>query len=178
MASLPDQDINTGLYIGTTTPFDVAQLYEVDVDSPQFIELLVRLYQTVNEVALSLNLKDSAYYVQEEFVNGQLYFSPTTMTINEPDKLRGVFRKVINTGALAAGVTNTNHGLTPATTWKFTRIYGAASNTGTTTYVPLPFSGVGVGNILVLVNATQVVINNGSGMTFTDSYVVLEYVKS
>lgn len=171
---VPDQQINTGSYIPTTSVFDVSAIYETDITSPEFKELLVRLYQNVNNIAVALNTKDSAYYIQEEFVNGQLFFNPAS---SNPLDLRGDFRKLINIGALGAGVTNTNHNLAITSTWKFTRIYGTASNTGTLNYYPLPFAGAAGNNIELRVNGTQVVINNNSGATFTDCYVILEYVK-
>lgn len=175
MGYIPDQRINTGSYIPTTSVWDVTQLYQTEVTSPEFKELIVRLYQNINNIALALNTKDSGYYVEEEFVTGQVWFNPNSTDLNA---LRSCFRKVINIGALAAGVKSVNHGIAITNTFKFTSIRGAASNTGTLIFVPLPFAGVGIGNISVTVNATQVVINNGSGSTFTDSYVILEYVKN
>jgi hypothetical protein len=175
MAYISDQQINTGSYIATTAVFDVGQLYDVDVKSPEFKELLVRLYQQVNNIAVVLNTKDSGYYILEEFVTGQLFFNPAS---SDPLQLRPEFRKVINTGALGAGVTTVAHGLTIGSTWSFTRIQGAASNPGTSDYYPLPFAGAAGNNIELRVNATNVVINNASGVTFSTSVVTLQYLKN
>lgn len=172
---VPDQQINTGLFIPTTSVFEIQQLEKLDPNSPDFKQLLVRLYQTVNSIALSLNAKDSGYYLTEEFVTGSLYFNPTSS--NQLD-LRPVFRKVIDVGALGAGVTPTLHGLTIGTTWSFTKIYGVASDTGTNDYYPLPWASAGgATNIELRVDATDVVITNNSGVTFSVCYVVLEYLK-
>lgn len=175
MPYVPDQQTNVGSFVATTNVWDVSRLYEVEIGSPEFKELMVRLYQNVNNIATVLNTKNSALYLKEEFVTGQQYFNPTSSSQLE---LRAAFRKVVDCGALAAGVKNILHGLAVTTAWKFTLINGVASNTTTRVYYPLPFAGVGVGNISVSVNATQVVINNNSGVTFTDAYVTLEYVKS
>jgi len=56
-------------------------------------------------------------------------------------------------------------------------ISGAATNTGTLVGYPLPFASTTGNNIEVTVTATQVVINNNSGVTFTHSQVTLEFCK-
>jgi hypothetical protein len=176
MSYIPSQQINTGSYVPTTNVWDVSRIYEVEITSPEFKELFVRLYQNINNISLALNTKDSGFYVQEEFVTGQVWFNPVS---SDPNDSRSSFRKVINTGALNAGATNVNHGISITNTFKFTRISGAASDTGTLTYVPLPYvDAAGVANISVDVTAAQVQIQNNSGRTFTDSYIVLEYVKN
>lgn len=174
MSYVPEQQINTGAYLATTVVFDMARVYQIEVSSEEFKDLVVSLAETINNNALVTNLKDTGYYILEEFVTGQLFFNPAS---SDPNQLRPGFRKFINTGALAAGVTTVAHGLPITATWKFTRILGAASNTATLNYYPLPFAGAAGNNIEVLVTATNVVITNNSGATFTDSYVDLEYVK-
>ena len=175
MAYIPDQQINTGQFVSTTNVWDIGRLYDVEINSDEFKELLVRLYQNVNNIALSLNNKESGYYIQEEFVNSGVYFNPTT---SDPLQLRPVFRKIINVGAVNAGVTNAAHGLVIASTWSFTRIYGAVSNTTTNNYLPLPWaSAAGITNIELSVNAVNVVVTNNSGLTFPTCTVVLEYLK-
>lgn len=174
MAYITTQQANTGSFVPTTNIWDVALLNDVNVNSPEFKELLVRLYQNVNNICLALNTKDSGFYLQEEFTTGQIYFNPIS---NNPTMLRSTYRIVVNTGALASGVTTTAHGLTPANTWTFSKIQGAASNTSTLSYYPLPFAGTSSNNIQVTVTATNVVINNQSGVTFTNSYIILEYLK-
>jgi hypothetical protein len=175
MAYIPNQQINTGSFVPTTNVWDVAAISDIDVNSSEFKELLVRLYQNVNNIALVLNTKDSAFYLTQEFSTSQLYFNP--ISFSQLD-LRPGFRILVNTGALAAGAKTVAHGLSPDVNWTFTFINGAASNTGTLIYYPLPFAGAAGNNIEISVNDTNVLINNASGVTFTDSYVILEYLKS
>jgi len=177
MAYIPSQKIDIGLFVPTTDIYEVGILEKIDPSSPQFKELIVRLSLNLNRISLALNLKESAYYVEEEFVTSQLYFNPIS---TDPQNLRSGFRKIINIGlapfvlpALPAGVTSINHGLVPTSDWKFTKIYGAASDTVNRLYYPLPDV-----NLAVNVTATQVVINNTTGVVFTDAYVILEYVKN
>lgn len=176
MAYIPEMQMNTGSYVPTTSVWDVGQLYEVEVSSPEFKELLVRLYQNVNNIALVLNTKVTGYYIEQEFVSGKLFYNPAADP-NDPLQLRPGFIKTINTGALGAGVTAVNHGIVVTATFQWMFISGAATNTGTLIGYPLPFAGAAGNNIEVSVTATQVLINNNSGVTFTDSQVTLEYCK-
>lgn len=172
---ITDQQINTGLYVPTTYIFDLPNIDKLDLNSPEFKEIFVKLYQNVSNMNMALNNKDSAYYITEEFVNGQQYFNPTSSSQLD---LRPVFRKEIDIGALAAGVTTIAHNLAITNTWKFTRIYGVASDSAGFNYYPLPWaSAAGATNIELKVNIANVVITNNSGVAFTDCYVTLEYVK-
>jgi hypothetical protein len=171
---IPSQQINTGSYIPTTNVWDVSRLYEVEVNSSEFKELLVRLYQNVNNIALVLNTKATGYCINEEFVSGKLFFNPAS---NDPLQLRPGYTKTINTGALGAGITAINHDIDVTNTFKWMFISGAATDTGTLVGYPISFAGVAGNNIEVTTSATQVIINNNSGVTFTDSQVTLEYCK-
>jgi len=171
---IPDQQIDTGSFVPSTNVWDVSDIYEVDVTSDDFKELLVRLYQNLNLMSLVLNSKDSAFYLNEEFVTSQLFFNTT----NDPLSLRPTFRKVFNIGTLGAGVTTTAHNLSIGSTWKFTRIYGTASKTTVTaSYYPIPYAGAAGAYIAINLTSTNIVIDNNSGVSFTDCYVVVEYVK-
>jgi hypothetical protein len=176
MAYIPNQQINTGSYVPTTNVWDVSRLYEVEVNSPEFKELLVRLYQNVNNIAVALNTKCTGYYINQEFVSGKLFFNPNANP-NDPLQLRPGFIMSVNTGALGAGITAINHNIAVTNTFKWMFISGAATNTGTLVGYPLPFAGAAGNNIEVRVTATQVIINNNSGVTFTDSQITLEYCK-
>lgn len=175
-----------GAFVNTTSVWDVQQLQQVDVTSPEFKELLVRLYQNVNNIALILNIKDTGMYQTSEFVNGQLFFpnpNNSSMTAAYPAN-RQIFRKVINFPqvlgvALGAGATAINHNINVTAATTFTRIYGVANDTAGNNYYPLPWaSAAGATNIEVVVNATQVVVTNNSGITFDFCYVILEYIQS
>lgn len=174
MAFLPNQRQNTGFFVPTTGSFDIQQLQEINVNSQEFKQLLVRLYETVNTIALAVNAKDTAYYPEEEFNTGGILFNGN---INQALQQPQIFRRRVNTGALGAGVKNVAHGLTPTASWRALFIQGAATDSTGPTYYPIPFAGVGVGNISVLVNGTNVVINNNTGVNFTSSEVVFWYVK-
>ncbi len=174
------QNINNfGLFIPTTTIFDVDRLQEIDVQSDEFKELLIRLYQTVNNSALATNLKDTGYYLVQEFVTGAVYFN----TNNDFNRLRPVYRMVVDFGALpAAGTKSVAHNIPAVTsTFSWVKIYGTATNPTAVTGIPIPFSSstAVASNLQITVDATNVNITTGGTnySAYTRTFVVLEYIK-
>lgn len=172
---------NRGAFVPTTNIWDVSELYTIDLSSPQFRELLVRLYQNINAMALVLNIKDSGYYVQDEFINGQQFFPNPSLTSasSTTPVFRSVVRKVINFGALSnTAAKSVAHGLTINSSYTFTRIYGCSSDTSGSNYIPLPYaSPTAANNIELKVDSTNVTVITGSDRTnFTTTYIILEYL--
>ena len=176
-------NLNQGSFVPTTSVWDVNEIYSTEVTSPEFKELLVRLYQNINNMAISLNTRDAGFYPTQEFVNGQVYFpnpANSSATAVKPT-LRQVFRKVINFGALPDKTTKSiPHGLTITPAYTFTRIYGTSSDTTNFQYVPIPYATGTASNSLELwVDATYVNIDtNHDYSMYTITYIVLEYLKS
>ncbi len=183
-----DQQVNTGSFVATTNIWDVQRIQEVDVKSEEFKELLVRLYQNINNICLALNIKDVGYYSTTEFLNGQLFFPVQTVTdlTEKSQTYRQVFRTVVDFGALPnAGSKSVAHNIAinPAepTTYSFTRIYAAASNgIAQNSFIPIPFASPVLNeNIKLEVTDTVVTITTGIDRTsYTTCYVILEYIKS
>lgn len=173
---IPNTKENRGLYVPTTNVWDQAQLQDINVNSEEFKLLLVRLYQNINSISIALNLKDSALYDTQEFVNGQMFFSNTPMKNNQ---LRNVFRFVMNFGPIGAGVTSLPHGIPSiSNTWIFTRIYGTATDNIGLNFYPIGTGGAAGGVITMQVTATNIVVTNNTGISFTSSIMVLEYLKN
>lgn len=171
-----------GSFVPTTNVWDVSEIYSTDVTSPAFKELLVRLYQNLNKMALVTNVKDSGMYVDSEFVTSCQYFpsqSLSSATAQSPT-LRPVFRKVVNFGALPNTATKSvAHGISPTASFTFTRIYGCSTNPSTS-YIPLPYAApVLADNIELNADATNVNVKTGSNRTaYTVTYIILEYIKT
>ena len=171
-----------GSFLATTQVWDVGEIYSAEGISPDLKELLVRLYQNLNNQSLSVNTRDAGFYDTSEFVNGQLFFpnpalnSSSTTTPTQ----RQVFRKVLNFGSLPdTAVKTVAHGITVNDGFTFTRIYGAATDPTGHNYIPLPYaSPTLMNNIELKTDGTNVTITTGSNRTaFTTTYVVLEYLK-
>jgi hypothetical protein len=172
-----------GSFVPTTNIWDVGQFMEVDVKSKEFKELLIRLYQNVNNIALTLNIKDTGMYDTTQFVNGQLYFpnpvTPVTQTVSA--NYRQVYRTVVNmpigTTLPNAGLLVLPHNITCDVRTTFTRIYGVATDPVALTYIPLPFVDAAGPNIELNVDANNVNIITTSDRTmYTTCVVVLEYL--
>ncbi len=174
-----------GSFVETTSIWDdIQRIQSIDVNSPEFKDLLVRLHQNVNTIALILNTKDSGYYDNsDEFVNGQLFFPDPALSSNTQIApiFRQPFRKIINFGALPnAGLKSVAHGINPNGAFTFTRIYGTASDTTGLTYIPLPFASPVLNeNIKLDVDAVNVNVTTGINRTnYNICYIVLEYLKN
>lgn len=172
-------DPRTGLFLPTTPLFDVG-----DLNNPQQAkELIIRLTQKLNDVILALNLKTSGYFVEDQFVTGDVFFSNPALSATTPQTpiFRQVFRKVIDFGALPDTATKSvAHGLVPTALWTFTLIYATASDTTGLTYIPIPYaSPVLADNIALDVDAVNVNITTGSNRTnYNICYIVLEFIKN
>jgi hypothetical protein len=173
-----------GSYIPTTQVWDVSEIYETEVTSPQFKELIVRLYQNINAQSMSINGRSSGMYDTSEFVNGHTYFPNPALnstTAKSPQE-RQVFRKVINFGALLnAGEKTVAHGITITDDITFTHIYGTANDPINHYYLPLPYASPAAlnENIKLKVVGNNVSVTTGDDRTgYTVTYIVLEYLKS
>ncbi len=178
--ALPTVNQNiSGSFVPTTFIFDVAKLQDVDVNSDQFKELLVRLYQNLNRMVLSLNVKTSGYFPLNQFVMGDQYFPATASTSLTQANYRPATRVVINFGALPnTGTKAVAHGITCTANTSFVRIYGTASDTTGFNYIPLPYASPTLANNIELkVDATNVTVITGSNRTnFNLCYIVLEFI--
>jgi len=176
MASYPD-GVNPGQFLGTTQVLD---LNTADMNAEDFD---VRLRNNFNNIVLGLNTRDSGYYTQEEFINGQLFYpdySRVDSANSAPATYRQIYRKVIDTGALPNTATkNVAHNIAVTTDFVFTRIYGCATDPATPLSIPLPYASPTLAtNISIRVSPTHIAITTGSNRTaYTKSHVVVEFVK-
>lgn len=178
----PDSNVfNVGSFVPTTNIWDVSRLYEIDVTSDEFKELLVRLYQNINLISLNLNIKDTGYYVLQQFVNGQLYFPNPSLDSTTPQSptYRQVYRLVVNFGALPnAGVKSVAHNIAVTPNFSFTRIYATSTKNDQTSFIPIPFASPVLNeNIKIEVTNTDVTITTAIDYSaYTITYVVLEWI--
>lgn len=172
-----------GVFVNQNYVWDIQQLQETDL-SPQVKELLIRLYQNINNISLALNLKDTGIYPVTETVNGQFYFQNPANNSTTPARanLRTVYRKVINIDSALpnTGTVAIPHNIICTAVTTFTRIYGVANDTTGFNYIPLPYaSPVLANNIELKVDANNVTIITGSNRSnFNITYIVLEYLQS
>jgi len=173
-----------GAFVPNTFIWDVQELKSIDVNSPEFKELLVRLYQNLSLMADVLNIKVTGKYPRAEFVNGKLYFPNPANSSASPalPAERQVRQKLIYYSAPLpnAGTATIPHGITCTTMTTFTRVYATASDTTGLNYIPIPYSSPTLANnIEIRVDSTNVYIITGSNRSnFNITYIVLEYLQT
>jgi len=175
-----------GVYVPTTDVWDTSQIQSLKDESEQLKELLIRLYQNLNRLSTAANLKGSAIYDIQEFVDGSSWFQTTANTTDNPSSssvYRPERRLVINFGALPnTGTKSVAHKIPCTTSTSFTRIYATATNpVSTFSYIPIPYSStVSVNdNIELYVDGTNVNITTAADYSaYTICYVVLEYLQT
>ena len=173
---------NYGAFLPTTNVWDVNEIYSTDVTSDSFKELLVRLYQNINNIAVMVNIKESGFYNIPEFVTGSQFFPNPALTSGtaQTPTLRPVLRTVVNFGALPnAASKSVAHNISVSSSYTFTRIYGTATNLNTR-FIPLPYASNTIGsNIELSVSPTQVTVTTAFDYSaFTTTYIILEYIRT
>lgn len=179
MASFNDQ-VNPGAFVPETDIFDTQQIYDLDVNSREFKEFLVRLRQSMNDMALVLNIKNSGIYYPQEFVTGQIFFPNPELnsTTSQSPAPRPVFRQVVITGALPATTKSVPHNIDFSDGFQLVDIYGGADAPGVDS-IRLPYaSPTANDSVSVKITPTNVVLTTGvSKVAYTRSRVIIEYLK-
>jgi hypothetical protein len=173
---------NYGSFVPTTNIWDTSHIQDIDVTSPEFKELLIRMYQNLNLMSLALNNKASGIYDTQEFVTGNLYppnpvLSSATSTTPNP---RNSYWEFVFCGALPNAATKSiPHNIPFNSGFTMIRYGGAASDTTGLTYLCLPYvDAAGTDNIQLDVDRFDVNITTESDRTnYNISYVILEYLK-
>lgn len=167
---------DVGAFLPTTSIFDPGLVRSLNVNSEEFKEVLVQLMQAVNNIALVTNIKDTGYYYQQQFVNGQVYFPNPAFnsTTAQSPVGRQVTRMVINFGPLPnAAEKSVAHGVTFNSSISGTRVYGCATNPG------VRLVSIANNDINVQVTPTDIVLTTESDYSdCTICYMVLEYLTS
>lgn len=172
----------TGYFIPTTFSWEIEAVRNTPTD-PQLKELIVKLYQHLNIMALAINAKDTGYYPLSEFVNGQQFFPNPALSASTPQSPtpRQVFRTVVNLGALPNAATKSvAHNIIIQAGYTLTRLYAAASKADASSMIPIPYSSTvsAANNIELNIDTTNVNITTGIDQTaYTTCYVIIEMLK-
>lgn len=178
---MADINIYDGIFVPTTDVWDVSEINDIEITSPEFKELLVRMYQNLNRMSLALNLKVSGYYSTTQSVNSKTFFpNPVTSSANSTNPDRQVMFVTLYFGPLPDTATlSIPHGITCTGITTFVDYYGAANDVTGKNYISLPYpSPTAANNIEVSVDATNVNITTGRNRTaFTICYLTLEFLQ-
>lgn len=180
-------EVELGAFIATTDVYDVQMIYELDINSQEFKEFLVRLRQSINNVALLLNIKDTGYYPLTEFICSKAYYPDPALGSATPQQpvQRQVFRKTFDLALLGFPTLPNNatitipHGITYDGTFPvtFTLIMATANDPIGLTSIPIPY--VGFPNMVgIYVDTANIYITtNFDARAYTVTNVVLEWLK-
>lgn len=169
---------NTGFYVPTTNVWDIQSIQEVNVNSQDFKELLVNLYQNLNKMSLAINARDNGLYFNQELINNQQWFTAPSSTF--AGQVRNDFRMVVDFGALPNTSTKSvPHGLIVDSNTTWTLVRATATDPIGLTGIEINYANT-TGDIAVLdVDVTNVNIStNADFSNYTRCYVVLEYLKN
>jgi hypothetical protein len=170
-----------GAFVPTTNVWDTAEIENIDVTKPEFKELLIRLYQNLNNISNVLNLKDTGYYYPLEFLSGQRFSSNpgASQTSLYSQVARQGFRFFMYFGALPNSTTKSvPHGLSTTYMTSATRIYGASTNSTIPGFIPIPYASASNNNIELYIDGTNInIATNSNWSAYTNTYVVFEYLK-
>ena len=184
--SIPNQ-LNFGSFVPTTNVWEIQQIQSSNLD-PQLKEILVRLYQNINNIATVLNTKDSGLYSDQEFLTGKLFFPLTgqTQTSSSTAQYRPVFRKVINFGPLPnSSSISIPHNIAINSGYILIAAYGASTTSNSAAMIPIPFTTTDTTpppmneHVSLEITSTMIEITTKSDYSdYTTTYIVLEYLKS
>jgi hypothetical protein len=180
--SIPNQ-LNFGSFVPTTNVWEIQQIQSSNID-PNLKEILVRLYQNINNISNVLNGKDSGFYSTEEFLTGKLFFPQTGQTQQgaSTPQYRSVFRKVVSFGPLPNATTiNIPHNIDINSGYILTGLNGFSTTANSDSMIPLPFASPNALNeaISIEIDPINIIITTGIDYSaYTTTYVVLEYLKS
>jgi len=180
--------VDLGAYVPTTNVYDQQNIYDLDVNSQDFKEFLVKLRQSINDVANVLNIKDTGYYPDQPFACGQSWFQSFTTAPNpQPSNInmRPVMRQTYNCGPLPDGTVNPlsqiAHGIIINGTHpiRFTRIFGTANDINNYFFLPLPYvSADNTNPVEIFVDDTNInIVTRAVNMSnFSITYITLEWI--
>lgn len=143
----------------------------------------LKLRQYLSDIAIALNVKENAFFIEDEIPTGGLFIPIFDDTKAQSSEYRPVYRKVVDCGALPnTGVKSVAHGITIDQNFSLIHMYGGATDptaTSITNAIPIPFaSQVGAQAVAVEMDNTNVIITTGSDRTaYTRTFITIEYIK-
>lgn len=146
--------------------------FDVPGNYDKFSEIFEREYKKLIDV---VNTKEGGLYLPYESATFQKYYSET-----DPLSTINVYRKVISFGSLPnSGTKSVPHNIDFTSVCRLTRMYGAATDPSTMSYLPLPYSSpTGSENIKLEADSELITIETAMDYSaYVNVTVVIEYLK-
>jgi len=125
------------------------------------------LVEVLRKITNGVNIREIGWYLDEELLSGKAFIPGVVAPGNNPSQFRQIFRKVIETGALIAGVNVVPHGITFDSNFTLIQLWVSGTDTGTLTARTIS------GNDVIM-DATNLTIT--SPQAFDRSFCVIEYL--
>ncbi len=127
------------------------------------------LVEQLKKISTAVNIRTIGWLLDEELLSGQAFIPGVTPPGDNPGQFRSVLRKVVQLGALVAGVNpGVAHGITFDANFKLIDLW--VSGTDTPSLTARTISGNDV-----LMTATQFVVT--SPQNFSDATAFCEYIQ-
>ena len=157
-----------------SSPFDSQNLESYvpvyDVIPDKWEEWRIIINEQLKKITNSLNQKEIGFFLDEEVLTGKSFVPGVNQTNNggTSQQFRSVFRKVVISGALTAGVNNIPHGLTIDNNFTLIDLWCAATNSATST-------GQVITDSNVTYDSTNFIVNSPG--SFDRSSITCEYLQ-
>lgn len=139
------------------------------------------LVEHLKKISNAVNIREIGWYLDEELLTGKSFIPSVPQPNNNsiPRQTRQIFRKVVQTIPIPAGVTLVPHGIVVDSNFTLIQMWGSMTDptnlvSFTYAYSPSPDAN----GIQLFINGANIVINsNTSRVSYTRSYVVIEYIQ-
>jgi|GEM_PF-2764319 len=174
-------DTQEGLFLRTTDEVEKVDIARLTADQ-NLKDILLKISQRTNEVALAVNLKRTGIYHEPEFVNGNVWYankSLSSLTADAPQP-RQEFTTTVIYGALknSAGNKQVAHGIQIDANTRIKRAYTVANDPALGSYKPLPYASTTAAEVIEFwIDATYINITVGKDQSAYACDVVIEYIK-
>lgn len=158
----------------TISPDNVEQTFLTEKewyeDDPE--KLAEQMSLRTEDLAIGINARELAFYVEKEVQTGQRWFPTSSTQI----PWRYGYRFVYHWNQALPNTTSTSlaHGINNASAIKwFTNLYGVAVDNAGPTWLSLPNSSCDI-----LADATNITLSTSSDLSaYDEAYIVMEYLK-
>ena len=158
----------------------------MDTNNSQNFESFVPVYDAIPEkweesrpfiveqlkrVAQAINIREIGWFIDEELLSGKAFIPGSNNMLDQgtSQTFRQVFRKVVDCGALVAGVNTIEHGINYNENFTLVQLWAAVTNSET--LMSTTFANA---DTIRLTDTNIIITSNG---TYDRSFTVIEYLQ-
>jgi hypothetical protein len=130
------------------------------------------IVEQLKKISIAVNIREIGFFLDEELLSGKA-FIPGSESVNDlgtSQVFRTVLRKVIDFGALSAGVNTKAHGITIDANFTLVQLFASATNATAFTGEPIPN-----GADTITYDSTNIIITVAAA--YDRCFAVIEYMQ-